>query len=106
MVIGLGEKSPTNFRKESIMDNQYLNLKKIANACDLKLIKISKPERDECDFPYCLFRIGETVHDAVASCNTLDEVTQALCNHILYKTTADVNRGIYLHKEKGIEKYR
>ena len=54
---------------------------------------------------YCLFRIGETVHDAVASCNTLDEVTQALCNHILYKTTADVNRGIYLHKEKGIEKY-
>ena len=88
------------------MDNQYLNLKKIANACGLKLIKISNHQRDECDFPYCLFRIGETVHDAVASCNTLDEVTQALCNHILYKTTADVNRGIILHKELGIEKYR
>jgi hypothetical protein len=88
------------------MDNQYLNLKKIANACDLKLIKISNHQRDECDFPYCLFRIGETVHDAVASCNTLDEVAEALSNHILYKTTADVNRGIYLHKEKGIEKYR
>jgi hypothetical protein len=46
------------------------------------------------------------MHDAVACCNTLDEVTQALCNHILYKTTADVNRGIILHKELGIEKYR
>ncbi len=88
------------------MDNQYWNLKKIANACDLKLITVPKSQRLDCDFPYCLFRIGETMHDAVACCNTLDEVTQALCNHILYKTTADVNRGIYLHKEKGIEKYR
>ena len=92
------------------MDNQYLNLKKIANACGLMLIKVPNRQRahgtNECDFPYCLFRIGETVHDAVASCYTLDEVAEALCNHILYKTTADVNRGIYLHKEKGIEKYR
>ena len=89
------------------MDNcnkkQYWNLKKIAQACDLKLTQVVSEYGDP---DYVLFRIGETVHDAVASCNTLDEVTQALCNHILYKTTADVNRGIYLHKEKGIEKYR
>ena len=58
------------------------------------------------DFAYTLFRIGETPDDAIATCSDLDRVAEALCNHILYKTTADVNRGIYLHKEKGIEKYR
>ena len=88
------------------MDNQYLNLKKIANACDLKLIKVDNQDPDDVDFDYCLFRIGETPEDAIATCSDLDRVAEALCNHILYKTTADVNRGIYLHKEKGIEKYR
>ena len=88
------------------MDNQYLNLKKIANACDLKLIKIDNQDPDDVDFDYCLFRIGETPEDAIATCSDLDRVAEALCNHILYKTTADVNRGIILHKELGIEKYR
>jgi len=86
------------------MDNQYLNLKKIANACDLKLFRHYYDDVD--NFAYTLFRIGETPDDAIATCSNLDRVAEALCNHILYKTTADVNRGIYLHKEKGIEKYR
>ena len=78
------------------MDNcnkkQYWNLKKIAQACDLKLTQVVSEYGDP---DYVLFRIGETEKDPVA-----------ICNHILYKTTADVNRGIYLHKELGIEKYR
>ena len=88
------------------MDNQYLNLKKIANACDLKLIKVDNQDPDDVDFDYCLFRLGESKHDPVATCSDLDRVALAICNHILYKTTADVNRGIYLHKDLGIEKYR
>ena len=86
------------------MDNQYWNLKYIANACDLKLFRRYYDDSDE--FDYVLFRIGETEKDPVATCIDIDSVVIALCNHIIYKTTADVNRGIYLHKEKGIEKYR
>lgn len=86
------------------MENQYWNLKKIANACDLKLFRRYYDDSDE--FDYVLFRIGETPDDAVATCSDLDGVVLALCSQIRYKTTADVNRGIYLHKEKGIEKYR
>tara|TARA_X000001036_G_C20470124_1_gene721156 strand:- start:85 stop:354 length:270 start_codon:yes stop_codon:yes gene_type:complete len=89
------------------MDNcnkrQYWNLKKIAQACDLKLTQVVSEWGDP---DYVLFRIGETEKDPVATCIDIDSVVIALCNHIIYKTTADVNRGIYLHKEKGIEKYR
>ena len=80
-------------------EHLYWSLKKIAGACDLKLKKISDDE-------YVLFRIGETEHDPVGTYDNPDQVVVALTNHIYYKTTADVNRGIYLHKEKGIEKYR
>ena len=92
--------------KEEYADSRlYWNLKKIAGACDLKLKGVAG-EGEHGEDHYVLFRIGETENDAVAQCSDLESVVFALSNHIRYKATADVNRGIILHKENGIEKYR
>ena len=92
--------------KQEYADHQlYWNLKKIAGACDLKLKGVAG-EGEHGEDHYVLFRIGETENEPVAQCGDLRGVVFALCHHIRYKATADVNRGIYLHKEKGIEKYR
>ncbi len=85
---------------QEFADHQlYWNLKKIAGACDLKLKKVAEDH-------YVLFRIGETENDPIATFYELSGVVYGLANHIRHKATADVNRGIILHKEKGIEKYR
>ena len=92
---------------QEFADHQlYWNLKKIAGACDLKLKKVAGEGERHGEDHYVLFRIGETENDPIAKCGEIEGVVFALTNIIRHKATADVNRGIYLHKEKGIEKYR
>tara|TARA_R100001224_G_scaffold91079_1_gene60337 strand:+ start:201 stop:527 length:327 start_codon:yes stop_codon:yes gene_type:complete len=108
MVTKLGEKSPTNFRKEFVMDNQFNNYQLIADACglDLKINYWESYDKDDSvhkhDFDYILTKGGEKV----VHCIDFNAVARKLAMYIFTKEVTDVNRGIYLHNKNGVTEYR
>ena len=90
------------------MNNQFQNLTLIATALGLELTRTYAPEfRDvsqaellNSEYIYHLDDEGY-----LRDLDDLSEVAKALAKFVGKKEYTDVNRGIYLHKEKGATSY-
>tara|TARA_R110002020_G_scaffold398848_1_gene608757 strand:+ start:1976 stop:2245 length:270 start_codon:yes stop_codon:yes gene_type:complete len=88
------------------MNNQFQNLTLIATALGLELTRTYAVGSDNlADFLNSEYIYHLDFDGYLRDLDDLSEVAKALATFVGKKEYTDVNRGIYLHKEKGATSY-